>query len=136
MKTLLINLYAGPGAGKSTLASQLFNKLKTETKLNVELVQEVAKEYAWQKTPVPQKDCFWEQVKRIDRLINNVQIIICDSPLLLQSVYGGERYKDLAQVIQDQWNTENVDTCNYFIKRTKEFQSEGRYETDRDWETD
>ena len=43
MKTIVINLIGSPGTGKSTLASELFSKMKWKGH-DVELVSEYAKE--------------------------------------------------------------------------------------------
>ena len=42
MKTIVINLIGSPGTGKSTLASELFSKMKWQG-YDVELVSEYAK---------------------------------------------------------------------------------------------
>ena len=46
MKTIVINLIGSPGTGKSTLASELFSKMKWQG-YDVELVSEYAKELVW-----------------------------------------------------------------------------------------
>ena len=45
--TLVINLFGGPGVGKSTTASQLFANLKWSN-INCELVREYAKDKVWE----------------------------------------------------------------------------------------
>ena len=88
MKTVLINLFGGPGSGKSTTAALLFAKLKM-LDVNAELVQEYAKELVWNGvTDLEQWDVYIEQKKRIYSLINKVDIIISDSPLELSYYYG------------------------------------------------
>lgn len=44
--TLVVNLYAGPGTGKSTTAALAFGELKT-LGVNCEYVQEYAKDRVW-----------------------------------------------------------------------------------------
>lgn len=133
MKTIIVNLYGGPGAGKSTLAAEVFYKLKSTTNLNIELVPEVAKESAWHGIEIVQSDCFFEQVKRIDRLIGKVNVIITDSPLLLQLIYGGDRYEGLVDVLKDTWvKVDKIKELNYFIERTKPYHNGGRYQSEHE----
>lgn len=47
-KPIVVSLYAGPGAGKSTLAAYTFSKLKM-LGVNCELVTEFAKDKVWEK---------------------------------------------------------------------------------------
>jgi tRNA uridine 5-carbamoylmethylation protein Kti12 len=88
-KTHIINLCGGPGIGKSTVASGVFHKLKTK-KISCELVTEFAKEITWEETHKlleNQIHIFSEQFRRQWRLIDKVDYVITDSPLLLNSVY-------------------------------------------------
>lgn len=125
--TLIVNFFAGPGAGKSTLAASLFSRLKA-LDYNTELVQEHAKEWAWENRPIYcQAQIFGEQLARQERLRNaNVDIVVTDSPLVQSLVYTPEHYPD-------SWNTAVVDlfnqfnNLNFFIKRTKRFNPLGRY---------
>ena len=54
--TLLVNLYAGPGAGKSTGAAYIFAKLKTAG-VDCEYVSEYAKDRVWQEDQFPLQHC-------------------------------------------------------------------------------
>ena len=45
--TLIVNLFAGPGAGKSTAAAYIFSKLKMAG-INAEYVTEFAKDKTWE----------------------------------------------------------------------------------------
>lgn len=47
MQTIVINLMGAPGTGKSTIASELFSKMKW-LGYDVELVSEYAKELVWE----------------------------------------------------------------------------------------
>ena len=87
----IINLYGGPGVGKSTIAAGLFFLMKTE-KYNVEFVTEYAKELIYEgRYNVLEQDqlyVFAKQHRKILRLKDSVDYIISDSPLLLSSVYS------------------------------------------------
>jgi tRNA uridine 5-carbamoylmethylation protein Kti12 len=47
MKTVIVNLYAGPGAGKTTCAWEIASRLKKEN-VSTEYVSEYAKELVWE----------------------------------------------------------------------------------------
>jgi len=89
MRTLVVNLFAGPGAGKSTTAADLFAKLKAKG-IGAELVQEYAKELVWAGQPCPfdQLEIFTEQRRRLRRVLGQVEVVVMDSPLLLNVIYG------------------------------------------------
>ena len=77
---IIINLFAGPGSGKSTTCAGLFSKLKLAG-INCEMVLEYAKELVWEnnlETLDDQIYIFAEQLHRINRLKNKVDVIITD----------------------------------------------------------
>ena len=103
---LLINLFAGPSAGKTTAALELTAALKKKG-FNVEYVSEYAKELVLEnktellKNQVHVTD---EQFHRLDRLRNSgVEIIVTDSPVLLGKVYGEGKISREYPVILDIW---------------------------------
>lgn len=97
--TTVINLFAGPGAGKSTLAGEIYGWMKRR-RVSCEYVPEFAKEITWEDTHElldNQLLLLAEQHRRQYRLLDKVQYIITDSPLLLTCVYleGSHRkYKE------------------------------------------
>ncbi len=86
----VVNLYAGPGCGKSTLAAALFATMKTAG-INCELVTEVAKDLTWEsakgRLAYPPL-VFGEQSWKLERLVGQVDVVVTDSPLLLNSYYA------------------------------------------------
>ena len=79
----VINFYGGPGAGKSVSAAQLFATLKAK-KEKVELIQEVAKQWAWERRRPVSLDQFYFfglQSRKEYSLFENVDFIITDSPV-------------------------------------------------------
>ena len=95
MKTVVINLIGSPGTGKSTLASELFSKMKWQG-YDVELVSEYAKELVWEERTETFKNelyLFAKQHHRMFRLNNKVKYIITDRPLIL-SLFYNEKYGD------------------------------------------
>ena len=86
----VVNLYGGPGAGKSTSAAHLFAQLKGAGQ-NAELIQEIAKQWAWeQRKPVSfdQFYFFGIQSRKEYSLFGMVDFIITDSPVGLCSFYS------------------------------------------------
>lgn len=126
--TLIVNLYAGPSAGKSTIAAELFAELK-KNHVCCELIQEYAKDRVWEedyKALECQPFITAKQLMRIHRCLGKVDVLISDSPLLLGLIYG-DRYVD------DNWKKwlinldRQMNTLNWFIYRPLDkFEKEGR----------
>lgn len=91
----IINLFGGPGIGKSTQASGLFTEMKKHH-MSVEYTYEFPKEVAWEGNVSQLKDQFFitaNQHRNISRLFGKVDYIIVDSPIILGSIYE-QRYGD------------------------------------------
>lgn len=128
----VINLYAGPGAGKSTVAAGLFSLMKA-LGYRVELVTERAKDYTYQrdgKSLGNQLLLLAEQDARLRRLVGEVDWVITDSPLPL-----GEVYKDPDEF--GDWFSHAVEGAHYrydnydfFVERVKPYATFGRRENE------
>lgn len=132
-ETIIINLYGAPCAGKSTVAAQLFSLLKWN-KIEVELINEYAKDLVWEernKTLKNQIYIFAKQHKKIFNLLNKVKFIITDSPLLLCSFYNNKNNynsKELDTLILSEYNKcKNIDIL---LNRTTTYNPNGRMETE------
>jgi hypothetical protein len=91
----IINLFGGPGIGKSTQASGLYFEMK-KLGMSVEMPYEYPKVLAWDKNYNAVKDQLYvigNQHRNIARLYGQVDYIIVDSPILLSLVYK-DRYDD------------------------------------------
>lgn len=125
-KTLVVNLFAGPGAGKSTTAAGVFFELKSRG-INCELAAEYAKDLCWEertRTFDDQIYIFGKQYHRIFRLLGQVRVVITDSPLLLTPVYDAEKRPTLEKLVLEEHN--KMWTYNCFLKRKKAFNPKGR----------
>lgn len=126
--TQIINLFAGPGAGKSTTAARLFALMK-EAGLNVELVTEYAKDLTWDKSWEVLNDQLLvtaEQNHRIERLVGTVDWIITDSPILLGLAYLKEPWPGFGKLVIDLWQSRYNHAV--ILHRTKPYMPIGRRE--------
>lgn len=129
--TLVVNLFGGPGTGKSTTAAGVFSELK-QRGFNAELVTEYAKDRVWDKHFAAldnQIYIFGKQYHRIHRLLGQVEVIVTDAPLLLSLYYGDkntpESFKQLVRDIHGRLINMNV-----FLNRKKEYNPVGRMQTE------
>lgn len=124
----VINLFAGPGAGKSTTAAMVFAKLK-QLGLKAELVTEYAKDKVWEKsfgTLSNQLYVFGKQHHRLWRLQEEVDYAVTDSPLAISLYYGkncGPTFLELVCEEHYRWPSLNI-----FLKRVKPYARFGRYQ--------
>lgn len=129
--TLIINLYAGPGAGKSTTAAGVFHELK-KLDINCELVTEFVKDKKWEnndKIFQAQPYIFGKQYWKLFRCLDEVDVVVTDSPLLTQIVYNNKyahipHFNDLVLELNKQFSA-----LHYYITRTKTYNPKGRNET-------
>ena len=127
--SIVINLFAGPGVGKSTTAAKVFAELKMRG-VNCEMALEFAKDKVWEesfKTMDDQIYIFGKQFHKIWRLKDKVDVIICDSPLPISIVYDRENSKTFHKFIMEQFN--KFQNKNYYIIRSTDYQESGRVQT-------
>ena len=126
---LVINLFAGPGVGKSTTAAKVFAELKMKG-INCEMALEFAKDKVWEesfRTMDDQIYIFGKQFHRIWRLKDKVDVIICDSPLPISIVYDKDNSEAFHTLIMEQFN--KFANVNYYIERSTDYQESGRVQT-------
>lgn len=125
-KTLVLNLFSGPGAGKSTTAAGIFFELKTRG-INVEIAAEYAKDLVWEKRHKTFEDqiyIFAKQYHRLHRLLGQVEVVITDCPILLSPIYDTERRQSFKELVIEEHR--KMWTYNVFLKRKKAFNPIGR----------
>lgn len=133
-KTIVVNLFGGPGTGKSTGAAYVFSMLKMQG-INVELVTEFAKDKTWESNFVAlsnQAYVFGKQYYKISRCADQVDVIVTDSPLLLSTIYNnnpvlGETFN---QTVLNVFNS--YDNMNYVLNRVKPYNPIGRNQTEQE----
>ena len=130
--TLLVNLYAGPGSGKSTGAAYIFAKLKMAG-VDCEYVSEYAKDRVWQDDQFPLKYCqlyvTGKQCLKVARLLGKVDVIVTDSPIAMGAMYTDEKpYQDVCLYEAKKY----PNTFNIFVKRVKKYNPNGRNQTEEE----
>ncbi len=128
--TVIVNLFAGPGAGKTTCAWEIASELKKRN-IEAEYVSEYAKELVWDNktekldgTLEHQKELYKEQFRRVHRLIGRVDVVVTDSPALLSAMYLKEPNAEFESKMLTDFNKQH--NFNLFINRGKNYQQEGR----------
>ncbi len=108
-ETVVVNLYGGPGTGKSTTASGIFYELNREG-IVCEMAREYAKDIVWRENFQELDDqlfIFAEQRKRVRELLGKVDVVITDSPLLLSTIYGNGEANAFQMLVWEEYNKLN-----------------------------
>jgi len=128
-ETLVVNLFAGPGSGKSTTCSGIFFDLKTQG-VECEIASEYAKDLVFEHRSDTFKDqiyMFAKQYHRIFRLLGQVDVVITDSPILQSPVYDSQKRPTLEKLVVEEHR--KMWTYNVFLKRVKPYNPNGRLQT-------
>lgn len=134
MKSKVINLFGGPGLGKSTTAAGIFYRMKVKG-LSVEGVSEYAKEIVWDKNQTKLEDQLYvtaKQNRKLWRLQGQVEWIVSDSPLLLGAHYAPPSYFPMfyKKFLFELWD--HYDNVNFLIERDVPYDPVGRYQTEEE----
>lgn len=127
----VINIFGGPGTGKSTTAAYLFHELKCSG-ANVELVTEYAKDMVWEGRMNVMSDQLYmaaKQNRKLERLVNQgLEMAITDSPLILGALYQSPDYYSLFEpFLVEVFNS--YQNFNIYLKRSTEYNPLGRNQT-------
>lgn len=133
-RSLIVNAYAGPGAGKTTSCLQLVADLKKHG-ISAEYVSEYTKDLVWEKnevlldgSPESQFEILKEQLRRMDRLYGQVDVIVTDAPILLNQIYNKNLTPEYKKMI-DELNKQYY-SYNFFIERNPDkYDTQGRLQT-------
>ena len=124
--TLVVNLFAGPGTGKSTTMAHIFAELKWKG-IDCEMVTEYAKDKVWEGSEHILDNQYYvsgKQYHKLKRLMGKVDVIITDSPILFGLIYGDQEPEEFHGLLVKYHNTFN--NFNLFLKRTKAYNPNGR----------
>jgi nicotinamide riboside kinase len=126
-QTLVINLIGGPCSGKSTIAAELFARLK-KMGIHCELVSEYIKEriYEENKTmPVNQIAIFGMEHYSVSNKIGKVDVIVHDGSFINNIIYKKEDNPEFDELIVSEYKKFN--NLDFFVKRGNiEFEDYGR----------
>jgi hypothetical protein len=134
---IVVNIFAGPGAGKSVLASDLFSALKKEH-YHTEIISEYAKELTWEeRINILTSDQFYifaKQHRRLLRIKDKIDIAICESPLIMSMMYYNEKLELIDKKLYDAvvFDAHNkYPNLNFFLERDIDlpYQQIGRNQT-------
>ena len=141
MKTKVINIVGGPGAGKSTIASGVFNLLKMNRK-EAELVNEYPKSLVWEERKRTFDDSLYLFAKQahIQYSINGkVTYMVTDRPLIMSNMYHNfwmaqdwpnEWNEAFYKLVKQTWDL--YDNQVYLINRVIAYESNGRNENEEE----
>ena len=137
VNSTLINIFGGPGVGKSTLAASLYSGLSASGK-STELVTEFVKDWAWrgQKPSCTGDQVFLcaNQIYREAPLYGQVELIVTDSPWLLSPVYEQRLFNTtITACMAVKYYTHlvherGVKIKNFVLQRFTPYQNNGRFQ--------
>lgn len=129
--TLCVNLYGGPGTGKSVQQALIFARLKMWG-VDAIMSMEIAKRhvYSGSKDIATQEGLFGDQLKELNLFNNNVEVIVTEAPLLFNIIYDKAYAKtsniDFHRTVSNRYKEFN--NMDFLFTRTHEYQQEGRYQ--------
>lgn len=127
-----MNLFGGPGSGKSTTRAGVFSFLKVAG-VDTEEAPEWVKSKVYEKNPYVFKDqiyIFAKQRKKLKEIGDQVAVIVTDSPLPLGIIYDQSQDEQLGKLIMQEFFAFN--NLNFLITRTKAYCPIGRNETEEE----
>ena len=136
-KTLVVNLFGGPGSGKSTQALGVAYKLKLNG-VNCEYASEIAKDLMWREDYGSLKDqikIFGKQNGKVFDLKNKVDVVITDSPAVMGLLYCNNEdvsVKELKALAKAEFNRDDIINMNVMLKRdpNRAYDPNGRQQTE------
>lgn len=126
MSTIFLNLFGGPGSGKSTMCADVFTRLK-KMGINCEMALEYAKDAIYEESYKKLNNqiyIFGKQHNRIWRLNGKVDVVVTDSPILVSILYDADNNPYLKDLVM--YEFKKLNTLNFYINREFEFSTDGR----------
>jgi hypothetical protein len=141
----VINLFGGPGSGKTNTCSALHSALKSEGK-SIEQSLEHPKELMYDdryknRRPSLYEEVwfFGEQCRRLTIYLGNVDLVVTDKPLLMNAWYASKTDSALGAVMLSMWQCvakqlagDGHKQINLYLERIAPYQQEGRYQSEEE----
>ena len=138
--TTIVNIWGGPGAGKSMAAAQAYIEL-SKLGYRVELIREYIKDWVWEGRTrffLDQVYIMGKQMRREQICLGQIDYIVTDSPVWLSAFYD-QYYCDHGDVITNvvkeyykELRTLKHDVVDLFMERSGPYVSAGRYESEKE----
>lgn len=139
MKTFVVNIISGPGAGKSVISALIFAYLKLQ-RYSTELVQEYAKTLVWMKDLNTLNNQYYvttTQYNLLKQINGKVNFIVTDGPLIgglyynLHNPDNTSNVEKTQKLILDSHNSFN--NINIFLKRGDfSYEKDGRLQSEEE----
>lgn len=139
MQTTVINLFGGPGTGKSKTAADVYSQLKANGE-SVELVREYVKHWAYTGRKIGEFDQLYllgKQSHYESFLYGTVKYIVTDSPILLAGFYASHNQGESSGYVGEAAKgfimhsaERGVRHLNFLLSRDFPYVAEGRYESE------
>jgi len=131
-----INVFGGPGIGKSTTAAHIFYELKKKN-LEVDWIQESAKQWTYlERKPLGWSDQFHLFAKNLHEeevALRKLQYVVCDAPMLMHCYYSKKAnnpYLPHLIATTEQYEKQ-FPSLNLFLTRGNwEYSNTGRFQTE------
>lgn len=133
MSTIFVNIYGAPGAGKTTAAYCLTGLLKKRG-IHAEYVREAIKWRIYRNTDhegrIKQDLLMAEQLDDLLTLNGKVDVVVTDSPLLMQCAYHDEHNSSPSLTKRTIELVNEFDNFNVLLQRTHVYDPRHRYQTE------
>lgn len=126
--TLVVSIFGGPGAGKSSFAHGLMYELKISN-INCELSSEYAKDIFYEESPTKLNNqiyVFGKQLHRIKRILGKVDVIVTDAPLLHSIHYDSSNSGYFKELILEEHH--KLNNFNIWLVRKHDYNPNGRFQ--------
>lgn len=131
--SLVVNLFGGPGTGKSASAYHLTAKLKWQ-QVSVGLVREYVKGKVYEgndQTLEHQTYVFGKQLHWVKRAARHVDVVVQDTSLLNSLIYHRDKTTvKFKELVWEEYN--RFDNLNIYIERDHPYDPTGRQQTEEE----
>lgn len=138
METTVIDLFGGPGIGKSVMAAYLYAVMSWRG-LSVELIREYIKTWAWREHAIGEWDepyILGKQLRYESMVYGKVKWAVADRPLAMSNVYsiltGDASIKLMVDTLLKRQASRNVKHVNFMLKRVHKYQKQGRFHSEEE----